>query len=229
MSYVENLNETDKKILLDYTTDSYKSFNQRLRDNLSLSIEQAKMLKTLENIYDETPLLKESITVYRGTKTDISKLNKNNTYISTSLNYAIAKERFAGINCCLLQITVHPNTKVLPLVEISDSPDEDEILLDKNGYITYSGTQERDGVNVYLADYHSKQPVSIKTETKEIDTDSVVARLFNILKRDEDEDPDDYILPSDEYINKTYSTVFKTQNSIPEDVLLKLKERLLTT
>lgn len=224
LDYVHNLDDKQKKILFQYTKDDYALFNERLRTNISLSLFQNKMLDSLIDIYETVPLLKESITVYRGTKTDISKLNYNKTYISTSLNYQIAKERFAGKNCCLLQITVHPNTKILPLVEISDSPDEDEILLDKNGYIVYRGIQERDDMKIYLADYYDKEPISSVSETKEIESDIIVNRIFNILKRDKD-DEDFYEIPDDEEIKQQYKKINKS-SSIPKEILYKIKEML---
>lgn len=223
IKYVKNLSVDQKKFLEEYTTDSFDTFNHRLRTGVSLTIMEEKMLNVLRDCYKKVPLLKQSITVYRGTKTDISNQSEK-SYISTSLNYELARNRFAGKNCCVLQITVHPKSRVLPLVEVSANPDEEEILLDKDGVLIYRGSQIRDDIKVYIADYYDQKPtvnVEKPVETKSND-EEIINRLVDFFKDEEDIEPDDL----DFEIDNQYKTFEKTRQSVPDNILRKVKERL---
>ena len=79
-------------------------------------------------------------------------------------------------------------------------------------------------MKIYLAEYYDKEPIFSLSETKEIESDIIVNRIFNILKKDDDEDEDEYEIPDDEEIKQTYLEINKTP--ISKDILLKIKQML---
>jgi hypothetical protein len=139
VSFVKSLPDQVIKSITWYTGGEYSDFNDSLRagkiptekrhfDNISLA-------------FQGVPPLTNPITVYKGKRSDnIYQVDK--AFASTSLTIRGTQD-FRGGKCCILQITVPPGSKVLPLESISDNKSEDEILLDRNGEYTVTGSDIR--------------------------------------------------------------------------------------
>lgn len=77
--------------------------------------------------FSEIPPLKEPLVLYRGVKDSNTYFSENNAPVSMSLDKNIAKQFVKG-KCCLYEITVLQNSKILPIYEISNIYEEMEVL-----------------------------------------------------------------------------------------------------
>ena len=127
--YIDVLNKELKESLFYYTTYEYKNLNQSIRSNLLLSNENRKHYNNILSIFESGPIIKDTITVFRGMTKKYSIIEGQHGFISTTTDIKIAK-RFSGGICCIYVITLTPGQyTILPLETISDRPDEKEILL----------------------------------------------------------------------------------------------------
>ena len=129
--------ENVKKVFQWYSSPEYKEFNKTLRTNKLLKKEYVEKLDIMSEAFDLIPPTTETIVVFKGKKSNIIYSDK--AFVSTTLDYDQTK-KFSGKNCCVLCITVSPGSKVIPLVSISEKPEEDEVLLDKEGILVLTGS-----------------------------------------------------------------------------------------
>lgn len=129
--YVSSLSPVIQNSITWYTGSGYEDFNTKLRKGEKLDYEQQKHFLNLVEAFKNVPLTTESITVYKGKKSE-NLYNIDSAFISTSINIKGTKD-FRGNSCCLMVITVPPGSKILPIKKLSDAKYEDEILLDRNG------------------------------------------------------------------------------------------------
>jgi len=151
-SHVENMTIKSKKLLRDYTTSLYGELNAKLRDKESLSNYES-IVNEIDELFLNVPMTEKSFVVYRGMDShnfDIEKIS----YISTSHDINVAYNSY-GDQACLLNITVKPGAKVLPIEKISEFRKEKEILLSRFGKFIidneyYEENDDyKDGVLVY--------------------------------------------------------------------------------
>ena len=62
----ERINKELKESLFYYTTYEYKNLNQSIRSNLLLSNENRKHYNNILSIFESGPIIKDTITVFRG-------------------------------------------------------------------------------------------------------------------------------------------------------------------
>jgi hypothetical protein len=131
--YVETLDEDIKDSLRWYTSDEYVKFNRYLRtEKKERNSVFERHVHNIDFAFLNAPALQESIVVYKGVIG--SKVFSDKAYISTSRYYDNTL-KFAETykNCCVMEITVSKNSKVLPLQSLTEYKDEEEILLDRDG------------------------------------------------------------------------------------------------
>jgi len=137
--YVRRLPGHIKQSITWYTGGSYDEFNAALRAGTV-----PKDKRHFENIslaFQGVPPLSEAITVYKGKKSEgVYKLDK--AFASTSVTVRGTRD-FHGQKCCIMQITVPPGAKVLPLLALSDHQREQEILLDREATYVLTGSEIR--------------------------------------------------------------------------------------
>lgn len=104
----------------------------------------------LSSIISKAPMLKQRMTLFRGTKDlyfNKKEPNKpfiHNGYMSAtidfnvSLNPAFSKTDSQGNQCCLMVINVLPGTRMIPLTGLSQVNSEKEFLLNTNSKIMVS-------------------------------------------------------------------------------------------
>ena len=92
--------------------------------------------KRLNDIINKSPPLKQNMTVLRGIKDDYIFTNlttnsifKNNSFISSSFDYDVAKKFNADQKCCIIKIKLLKGAKALLLNGLSVFPPENEFLL----------------------------------------------------------------------------------------------------
>lgn len=137
---------------------------------------------------------------------------------------SISRE-FAGSKCCMLEITISPGSKVLPLWPVSDSPSEEEILLDREAtWISTNATINNSMQKSLFITYipPNSHVVETKEELKEVknvfDNDLITERIVKSLENDDLDFVDE----------KTISIIYKslTGNIIPDKDLEKVMHRL---
>lgn len=131
LSYLNTLSEFQRKALIDYTESP--AINKYLRDIDTLTRDFKLLKKNLDYVFKYIPPLDHSITLYRGIKfssrSDFNTELNDFGFISTTYDKPIAFEFLEDYQCCLLEITLEPGTKVIPLESFSKYPEEREILL----------------------------------------------------------------------------------------------------
>ena len=144
LEFVNDLEENHKEIaesITKYTRDEkfYKTMNTNLLRKKRQPKEIQVDLNNIDEAFKAVPPLTEPLVVYRGKKQD--EVNKTDlSFVSTSLSVKVATA-FAEAGCCVLQITVSPSSKVLPIYDLSNEPLEYEILLDRGGQFIITGSE----------------------------------------------------------------------------------------
>jgi hypothetical protein len=128
--YVALLKKEQKDSLYYYTTnDAYKIINEKMRTGQTLTLNSKQHMNNIMNAFDGGPTLDTVLTVYRGMNKPYNTLENKGGVISTSLSKQSAKS-FKGTSCCLYIITLTPGEyTILPLMSITELPEEEEILL----------------------------------------------------------------------------------------------------
>ena len=121
-----------------YTGYGYEDFNRRLRIGADLTPLQNAHLAVLDELFSLVNTTAYPIVVYKGIDKDEYESDKS--FISTSTSEIRASE-FSGENCCLIQITISPGSKVLYLENMSEFKQESEILLNRDCKIFITGRQ----------------------------------------------------------------------------------------
>lgn len=234
-NYMRMLSDDDKELLLYYTREEYIKINNALRKNTLNDILRNGMsikeyIGEIDRVFLNAPALRSPLTVYRGVrfdKPDFKKF-KADSYHSTSLDRKVAMD-FVG-NCCLLEITVVPGTKILVLDEISDHPNEKEILLNRKTELIFNNTSIEDQIyTFYLTAMDHGIPVKdsddlLRAEKKaniDLINDRVV-EYVNSIVQDPDFDPE--FDDPDVEIKATYKRI--VGRDVPDDVFLDIKKRI---
>ncbi len=202
-----------------YTGGNFDKFNENLRKGKELSKEEEYHLQNISEIFYIAPPIEKPLTVYKGI--DTLNIYNDKAFISTSLNYNVAL-RFAERDCCILQITVSPGSKVLYLSEISREKDEAEVLLDRNGSLKITGEIIKGKMKVLFVTYYSNESEDISQTKKAIskfDRDLIIERIVDYFEDDEDKEFID-----DETIKNIYIKI--TGENIESENLRKIKIRL---
>jgi hypothetical protein len=224
LDYVETLSSDVKKSLRWYTGSDYEIFNRRLRTGSKLDEEQIIHLSNMDKAFYNSKPLSMPLTVYRGIKGKAEDLMLNDkAFISTTLSKHRTR-MFRDLNCCILQITVCPGCKVLPLEKVSEESEE-EVLLDRDGNLEITGTFiDENNVKVLYITYTPKKTVKVHNE-QEIkkaepifDSDLAVERMIEYYKGEDT----DFIDEDD--IKITYKKMMK--RDITKEILSKIKTRL---
>lgn len=225
--FVEQLPDDIKRSLVLYTGALFDRFNESLRRGKVLSAQHRSHLNNIDIAFEASPQLEETITVYKGLDTE--DIFSDKAFISTSL-YRRAALEFSGQQCCLLQITVPPGSKILPLSGISRSPHEAEILLDRDGELKVTGEKidrRRNNVKVLFVSYTGWQAVDLQKEKdiakaeKKFDPILIQERVIEILRDEEDLDFID-----DEIIIMTYHQLTQSDRVPPEEMIENIKLQL---
>ncbi len=223
--YVTKLDIRNKEALSWYTGGGFDKFNEYIRKNRVLSKEYTNILLSIDEAFDNVQATQNVLTVYKGIEGS-NVFNTDKTFVSTTVNYNRTK-RFSGRNCCVLQITVSPGSKALPIRSISREPDEEEVLLDRDAKFQVTGeTINEFDMKVIFVTYIPKGSVAIESKQdlikaeKYFDHDLIIQRVADFLKN---EDPD---FVDDEEISLIYKKI-TTQKITAED-LQKIKLRLAT-
>lgn len=221
--YTTNLSGSIKDALEWYTGGNFDKFNIALRTNKILPSSSQRILNYIDDAFDAVPPISEPVVVYKGKGSN--RVYSDKAFMSTTLDYNKTK-RFSGKNCCVIQITVSPGSKILPLRTISREPDEEEVLLDRNGYLLVTGSKinDQDKMKIIFATYSPeesklvKNDEQIKKAEKAFDSDLIIER---IIKFYEGEDTD--FIDEDDI-----AILFKkiTKQNIPSKVLTVIKSRL---
>lgn len=159
-----------------YTGGNFDKLNEALRKDLPLTEEQEKHLKELQRQFEEAPEIKVPLIVYKSKNSRTVYSNK--AFVSTSLSFEEAK-KFSSSTCCILEIIVTPGSKVLYLHEVSRFPEEQEVLLNRNGTLTVTQTEDRNGMTIIKCVYLPGEALTVETE-KELDRS---LNYFETLKR----------------------------------------------
>jgi hypothetical protein len=220
--YINKLPQSIKKSLYWYTTEEYKDFNKRKRDGRLLTSEQRTHYENLLTAFYDVPPTKSVIVVYRGSTTIDGFSTKS--FTSTTLDKSETK-KFTGRHCCLIEITVSPGSKVIPLRTISENPVEEEVLLDQGGtYISTSTTINEQMKTLFLTYIPEiSQVVHNKDELKQaetvLDNGLIIERLVTFY---EDDDPEDV---DEDDIKIMYKKITNGKTIPPKD-LEKVKNRI---
>jgi hypothetical protein len=224
-AYVEQqLSDIEKLSINWYTGGNYDDFNDSVRKGKMLSQEQRDHKENIDTAFDSVPPLEVPIVVYKGKGSD--RIYSDKSFMSTTLLYDRSK-RFTNKECCVLQITVSAGSKVLPIRTISKEPDEEEILLNRDGILIVTGNSIRkeDMMKIIFVTYCPKgsNPVRTDEELKKadhvFDTQLIIEKLIESLQ---DEDSD---FLDEDLVKISYSRVTGGRK-ISEHDLATVKKRL---
>lgn len=211
-----------------YTGGGFDEFNQALRQNKRLTPVMTKHLTNLDWLFQSVPPLSKALTLYKGIESDTVVSDKS--FVSTTFSLDKALEFInAGEKCCLLHITVVPESKALPIWHYSREPDEYEVLLDRGGTLSVSGGKYyiRDNITVLYVTYEPLATVIIGDDSDireiggEISSKELEDRVYEILMDTYgDEDPDfiSDLLDMDEI----YSVLNEINSNIDSDKATKI-------
>lgn len=107
-------------------------------------------IKNINDVFDYMEGLEEEIIVYRSLKKKWSK-NDDNLFISTSIIPMLAFGRY------VYEIYLPKGTKIIPMITISNFPNENEILVKYKSLIINSDTE----IISYNASYYYKTKVYV--------------------------------------------------------------------
>jgi len=164
--YIDLLNDELKNSLRFYTSSEYKELNQKVRGGIMLNKELKTHYDNISDIFDGAPTVKAPIIVYRGMTKKYTQF-ENQGFISASLNKDVAKTFHKGSSCCLYIITLTPGQYgILPLDNVSEMPDEQEVLLPPGSLsiqsiIPYSESKEN--VDVVYCTYIPENAIIINS------------------------------------------------------------------
>lgn len=202
--YVQDLEHDLKASLNWYTGVNFDQFNSYIRSGYNLTTIQREHLENIDKAFNNVPVLEDALTVYKGKSSETVYSDKS--FISTSTSI-MGASRFSGRSCCILQITVSPGSRVLPLRTISEIPDEEEVLLDRNGHLVVTGsTVDRTNFSnmkiifVTYSPYESKVVHDEKetmTTVQILDRKMIVNRVINFFIQDIDSDDSDDEIPDE--------------------------------
>jgi hypothetical protein len=115
--------------LIYYTGAGYDDLNRTFRRGLMMSIKDETVFNDIMSVIDGGPYVKQPFTLYRGMGYKHKVMFQHRGLLSTSHDKEAAK-RFSEKHCCLYVITITPGQyTLLPLENISESPDEYGVLL----------------------------------------------------------------------------------------------------
>ena len=163
-NYVQTLRPEIKNAIMDYSDTSYSDLNERLRSGIVLTRYQRNLIDLIDEAFEGVPPTEQPITVYRGVKGTF--VPDTVSYVSTSSDPNIAKS-FTGKHCCRLQILIPPGSHILPIESISNSPNEREILLPREGrfIITNMRSDNPDGIRSYNLVYIPESSIPFDENT----------------------------------------------------------------
>jgi hypothetical protein len=137
-------NNTNKPI--DNLIDEFKKHESSvpsvrsllLNDNNVIRDALCSMIDTIDSIFQRVTKLKVPVRLYRGQK---EERITGDSYISTSRALDVAA-MFSGDTCCIYVFDVQPGVAVLPLFDVSETPHEHEVLIERNCNIVKGETKE---------------------------------------------------------------------------------------
>lgn len=219
--YVRNLPDSIKESLNWYTDVNYITFNEIIRSGKVIPRNERVHYENITTAFDQSPPLKHSVIVYKGIVGE--KVFSDKAFVSTTTSYDVTKY-FSLEECCVLEITVSAGSLILPISEISNAPDEHEVLLDRGGTMTVTGTDIRDNKKIIYVTY-TPQFSAVITEEKNIDSivedfddNLIIERIIEFFK----DDDKDFL--DEETIISLYKRL--TKRKIRDKDLEKIKNRL---
>jgi hypothetical protein len=168
--FIESLPKDIKTSIILYTENLFTVINTALRDTAlreglatKLSKEHENVLKDIDYAFENVPVLKNSLTVYRKVSNkppvemktpfpnphskyykDKFDEKKMTSIISATYDKGVASRFDIRTDCCILVITVPAGSSVLPIENIFSFKKEREVLLNRKGkyYITGETIEE---------------------------------------------------------------------------------------
>lgn len=207
--YVYYLSPLIKEALRLYTTDFGEILNQRLTSG-ELSPNDQEIIKLMDQAFEKSPPINDPLTVYRGIHADEYSLPLSG-YLSTSLEKERALQ-FIGKRCCLLRITVSSGSQILPLEQLSDNPEEREILLPRFGELEVTNKHYQENLLIYDLVYLPRSPPSLSEDWEE--------RILNLIS------PEELELFGPDVVDMLIQTSL-SDKMIPSDIIARVKARLI--
>jgi endonuclease/exonuclease/phosphatase family metal-dependent hydrolase len=135
-TFVKALPQYLKNSLIWYTNDfNYKKFNSSIRKGEQLTAEYTYNKNNLEQIFRDIPPIESPIRIYRGMKGK-DYIQTDKTFTSATLSKKVTKDFIGDEGCCLLEIILDKDSKVVPLYWLSDYVNEMEVLIDRYSEVT---------------------------------------------------------------------------------------------
>ena len=128
--FLEGLDNELVEAITTYTTHEYTTINSELRSGGSISLNTQQIVNRIDKVFEMVDPITEPLVLYKGVKSD--KLVPDNAFISTSYKKDVAMA-FAAYKCCIVVFSVPIGSKVLYVESVSDSPDEREVLINRDG------------------------------------------------------------------------------------------------
>lgn len=146
--YINGLSDEIKKSIITYTSNQYTAINKYLDNNcLPYNMNLSKIISDIDLAFKNAPVLKDKILLFRGLHLPNIFDKKRNSnmvlsgykgiykgFISTSL-LVNSTYMFNNKTCCTLRIDIPKNSKCLFIEFISEVPDEQEVLLQRNSIL----------------------------------------------------------------------------------------------
>jgi len=148
-TYINNLEDKIKESIIEYTTNQYIKINAYLDNNcLPFNKRLSEIINDIDFAFKNVPPLKDDIILFRGLNLPNIQDKKRNTniklagykgsykgFISTSLLIHNTK-MFQNKTGCVLKINVRKKSRCLFIEFISNIPNEQEVLLERNSILS---------------------------------------------------------------------------------------------
>jgi len=167
VAYVRTLPEHIRDSIRVYTGGAGYTINARLRERPWEGIEEQyqQTIEHLDQAFAGVPNIDRPLQLYRSIDKYFAVNYKSQGFVSASLKKSEALSNTSDIDsklCCVLEITVPAGAKVLPVAEISEHPDEQEVLLPRNGTLQFiSETTSRVEGEIFIWMYFQYIPPDI--------------------------------------------------------------------
>ena len=151
--FLQSLPKSALRAIKDYTSFLYTDVNRYLRNGtIPDDIDRVKgVIEQMDGIFSALAPIKKPITLYRGISAESpADIKSDNAYISTTHKEFIT-ELFAYDNCCIIEFTISPGSKVLFVESVSSFKDEGEVIIERGGsFITTAIDESVTPIRVYI-------------------------------------------------------------------------------
>lgn len=185
IDWLESVNKKDIEAMEEYTTAMGYDINIALREDEELAKKRFQSINVLDNLFLEIPPINTSIKLWRSVDILFRESFADNAFISTTSDlFTIYKhlEKQSSNSIYILEITVCSGSKILPVASYSNSVNELEIVLERNGQFQFVNETINDqGQKFIHLIYSPYKTINFSTGKEILTFDKILIKQYNII------------------------------------------------